>query len=74
MTTDLTTPALLGQISVNGSSPAALLIDGIHRLYRAWRDGVPRLPAHLLTVEKTRHIQRDRLLGPRGSGATPPSA
>jgi hypothetical protein len=65
---------LLGQISVNGSRPAALLIDGVHRLYHAWREGVPRLPAYLLTAEETRRIPHDKLLGPGGNSITPPLA
>jgi hypothetical protein len=59
---------------VNGSPPAALLIDGVHRLYHAWREGVPRLPAYLLTVEETLRIRHDKLLGPGGTSITPPLA
>ena len=70
MTTDLTKPVLLGQVSVNGGPAAALLIDGTHRLYRAWREHIPRLPAYLLTAEETRRIQHDAFLGPT---TTPPS-
>lgn len=74
MTTNLTTPVILAQISINGSPPAPLLIDGIHRLYHAWHDGMPRLPAHLLSVEETRRIQHDVLLGPGRTRITPPHA
>jgi hypothetical protein len=74
LSTDLTRPVLLGRISVNGSPPAALLIDGVHRLYHAWREGVPRLPAYLLTAEETLRIRRDKLLGPGGISITPPLA
>jgi hypothetical protein len=74
MRTDLTRPVLLGRISVNGSPPAALLIDGVHRLYHAWREGVPRLPAYLLTAEETLRIRHDKLLGPGGISITPPLA
>ena len=35
-----------------------------HRLYRAWREGVPQLPAYLLTVAESRLVQEDRRLGP----------
>jgi hypothetical protein len=72
--TDLTRPVLLGRVSVNGSPPAALLIDGVHRLYRAWREGAPRLPAYLLTAEETRRVQHDKLLGPGGASIIPPLA
>lgn len=74
MSTDLGKPVLLGQLSVNGAPPAALLIDGVHRLYRAWRDGVPHLPAYLLTAAETRAIQHNTLLGPNGTSITPPPA
>ncbi|GAA3943220.1 hypothetical protein [Actinoplanes auranticolor] len=74
MRTDLTKPVLVGRVRVAGIPPAALLIDGMHRLYHAWRKGVPRLPAYVLTAEETRRIQHDKLLGPAGSGIIPPSA
>ncbi|SIM49365.1 hypothetical protein [Micromonospora cremea] len=73
MTTDLTKPLIVAQISVNGASPGPLLIDGTHRLYRAWREHVPRLPAHLLTVQETCQIRDDLLLGPHGTSSTSPS-
>ncbi|MFD6568594.1 hypothetical protein [Micromonospora profundi] len=72
MTTDLTQPLIVAQISVNQAPPGPLLIDGTHRLYRAWREHVPRLPAYVLTVEETRQIQDDRLLGPNGTSTIPP--
>lgn len=74
MSTDLTRPVILGQVSVNGSPPAALLIDGVHRLYRAWREAVPRLPAYLLTAEETLQIRHDKLLGPGATSIVPPLA
>jgi hypothetical protein len=74
MSTDLTRPVLLGQVGVDGGPPAALLIDGVHRLYHAWRDDVPRLPAYLLTAEETRHIRHDTLLGPGGTSIVAPPA
>jgi hypothetical protein len=73
MTTDLTKPVIVAQLDISGNPPAALLIDGTHRLYRAWRDGVPRLPAYLLTIEETRQIQDNALLGPSGTSVVPPS-
>ncbi len=74
MRTDLTKPVLLGRIRVGAHPPAALLIDGVHRLYRAWREGVPHLPAYQLTTEETGAIQHDTLLGPGGTSLIPPSA
>lgn len=72
MTTDLTRPVILGQLSINGIPPAALLIDGVHRLYRAWREAVPQLPAYLLTAEETLQIRHDKLLGPGRTTIVPP--
>jgi hypothetical protein len=74
MSTDLTKPVLLGRIRIGNIPPAALLIDGVHRLYHAWRKGVPHLPAYLLTVEETRAVQHGKLLGPGGTSIIPPSA
>jgi hypothetical protein len=74
MSTDLTNPVLLGLVRVGDKPPAGLLIDGVHRLYHAWRTGVPRLPAYVLTAEETRAVQHDKLLGPGGTGISPPSA
>lgn len=73
MSTDLAKPVIVGQLSINGHPPAPLLIDGTHRLYRAWREGVPRLPAYLLTAEQTRQIQDNVLLGPGRTSITPRS-
>ncbi|MEU5943800.1 hypothetical protein ABZ807_32655 [Micromonospora sp. NPDC047548] len=72
MATDLTKPLILCHLSINGHPPAPLLIDGTHRLYRAWREGVPRLPAYLLTAEETRQIQDTVLLGPGRTSITSP--
>ncbi|MBQ1011079.1 hypothetical protein KBX53_08975 [Micromonospora sp. M51] len=72
MTTDVAEPLIVAQISVNEQPPATLLIDGTHRLYRAWREHIPRLPAYVLTVEETRQVQDDLLLGPGGTSAIPP--
>lgn len=72
MTTDLTNPVLLAQVAIEGHPPAPLLIDGTHRLYRAWRDGVARLPAHVLTAAEIRQIQHDVRLGPGPTRLTPP--
>jgi hypothetical protein len=72
MSTDLTEPVLLGRIRINASPPAALLIDGVHRLYRAWREGVPQLPAYVLTTAETLQIRHDKLLGSDGTSLTEP--
>ncbi|SDT13254.1 hypothetical protein [Actinoplanes derwentensis] len=74
MSTDLTNPVLLGMVRIGDQSPAALLIDGVHRLYHAWRKGIPQLPAYLLTVEETRAVQHDKLLGPGGTSLIRPDS
>jgi hypothetical protein len=72
MSTDLTKPVIVARVDIGGQPPTRLLIDGAHRLYRAWRESVPRLPAYLLTVEETRQIQDDVLLGPGRTVIAPP--
>ena len=59
--------------TVNLIGPARVLIDGTHRLYRAWRERLPRLPAYLLTPAETRQIQNNALLGPGRAFTTPPT-
>jgi hypothetical protein len=67
MGTDLTKPVLVATLEAGGE-PTRLLIDGVHRLYRAWREGVASLPAYVLTVAETQQIKRDRIIG---GGTTP---
>lgn len=62
MGTDLTKPVLVATLEVGGQ-PAPLFIDGVHRLYRAWREGVASLPAYVLTVAETQQIKHDRMIG-----------
>jgi hypothetical protein len=64
MSTDLAKPVIVAHLLIDGMEPSPLLIDGTHRLYRAWREGVPQLPAYLLTVAESRQAQQDRRLGP----------
>jgi hypothetical protein len=72
MTTDLAKPVIVATVAFSGQTPAPLLIDGTHRLYRAWRDGIAQLPAYVLTADETRQVQRDALLGPGRTRITPP--
>jgi hypothetical protein len=72
MSTDLATPVIVAQLPIPGQPPGPLLIDGTHRLYRAWREGVPQLPAHVLTVAETRQVRRDVRLGPDRTRLNPP--
>lgn len=73
MTTDLTKPLIVAQLIITGHPPSPLLIDGIHRLHRAWREHVPQLPAYLLTAEESRQIQDNTLLGPGRASIAPPT-
>jgi hypothetical protein len=60
--TDLTKPVLVATLEVDGE-PAPLLIDGVHRLYRAWHEDLASLPAYLLTIAETQQISHNRILG-----------
>jgi len=62
MATDLTKPVIVASLEVDGE-PTALFIDGVHRLYRAWRESVASLPAYVLTVAETQQIKHNRIIG-----------
>jgi hypothetical protein len=64
MGTDLTKPVLVATLQASGE-PAPLFIDGIHRLYRAWRENAASLPAHVLTAAETQQITHNRTIGSR---------
>ncbi|WP_144118359.1 hypothetical protein [Catellatospora sichuanensis] len=72
MSTDLANPVIVATLPIPGQPPGPLLIDGTHRLYRAWREGVAQLPAHVLTVAETRQVRRDARLGPDRTRLNPP--
>jgi hypothetical protein len=59
MTTDLARPVILATLRTR-PGPAALLIDGIHRLYKASATGTAELPACLLTQAETLAIRDPR--------------
>lgn len=60
MTTDLTEPVIVATMRSDDTSQVApLLIDGTHRLYRAYKEGIDTLPAHLLNVEETLMIREE---------------
>lgn len=60
MTTDLTNPLIVATLHLPGSGDSALLVDGTHRLYRAFREGVPELPAYVLDVSESLAIRLDQ--------------
>jgi len=60
MTTDLTQPLIVATLHLPGSGNSALLIDGTHRLYRAFREDVAELPAYVLNVAESLAIRLDQ--------------
>jgi hypothetical protein len=60
MTTDLTNPLIVATLHLPGSGNSALLIDGTHRLYRAYREHVAELPAYVLDVDESLAIRLDQ--------------
>lgn len=60
MTTDLTQPLIVATLHLPGSGDSALLIDGTHRLYRAYREHVPELRAYVLNVSESLKVRLDR--------------
>lgn len=60
MTTDLTRPLIVATLHLPGSGNRSLLIDGTHRLYRAYREDVMELPAHVLDVAESLEIRLDQ--------------
>jgi hypothetical protein len=59
MTTDVTEPVIVATLHSRGIGEAPLLIDGTHRLYRAYQAGLPHLPAFVLDVEESLAIRDD---------------
>lgn len=56
MGTDLSQPVIIATLTPAGQPPAALLIDGTHRLYKAHALGVAELPCWVLTAAETEAI------------------
>lgn len=56
MRTDLDQPVIIATLEFD-SGPARLLIDGVHRMYRAAAEGRQTLPSHVLTVAETATIR-----------------
>ena len=57
MTTDLSQPLIIATLPVTGDEPAALLIDGTHRLFKGHATGAAELPAYVLTEAETLAIR-----------------
>lgn len=58
MQTDLDKPVIIGTMQFDGN-PALLLIDGVHRMFRAMIEGRSTLPAYTLSIAETGTV-RDR--------------
>ncbi|MFE5214058.1 MULTISPECIES: hypothetical protein [unclassified Streptomyces] len=56
MQTDLDKPVIIATMEFDGRA-AVLLIDGLHRMYRAMVEARVTLPAHTLTVAETASIR-----------------
>jgi hypothetical protein len=54
--TDLDEPVIIATLEFD-HGPAILLIDGIHRMYRAMTEGRATLPAYTLTTAETTRIR-----------------
>jgi hypothetical protein len=59
---DLARPVLLADLAKTGD-PAHMLIDGYHRVRRAYAEGLVALRAHMLTREESAQIRRTRRFG-----------
>jgi hypothetical protein len=57
MTTDLSMPVVVATLRGQDGRESPLLIDGCHRLYRAYAEGVPQLPAYLLDYDESMAIR-----------------
>lgn len=62
MATDLTAPVLVATMQNKRGEPFPLLIDGLHRVYRAHVEQIAQLPAHVLTAQETGAIREDGLV------------
>jgi hypothetical protein len=51
---DTTRPVLIALVALSGEKPGAMMIDGLHRLYKAAWQGQPQLEAYVLAPEEER--------------------
>ena len=63
MTTDLREPLLVATLRTSEHQQFPLLIDGTHRLYRAYVEHVAELPTYVLTAEESLAIREDGFIG-----------
>lgn len=62
MRTDLSDPLLVATLRNHEGKEFPLLIDGMHRLFRAYTDQVTELPAYVLDAQESLAIRADTLL------------
>jgi hypothetical protein len=65
MSTDLDQPVIIATLAPAGQRPAPLLVDGMHRLYKAQALGVAELPSWVLTAAETEAIRQPSRPRPR---------
>jgi hypothetical protein len=63
---DLTVPVIVGDLRLkdDGGEPGYMLIDGTHRLRRAYLEGRETLDAYVLTLAETKKIRSSAQYGP----------
>jgi hypothetical protein len=71
LTTDLAQPVIIATLLPAGQPPAPLLIDGAHRLYRGYAEGVAELPCQVLTAAETMAIRQPSRPRPARPRAVP---
>lgn len=59
MTTDLEDPVIVATLTSSEGERFPLVIDGTHRIYRAYVEGVSTLPALVLDETESLHIRDD---------------
>jgi hypothetical protein len=59
MTTDLKDPVIVATLTSSEGERFPLVIDGTHRIYRAYMEGVPTLPALVLDAAESMSIRDD---------------
>jgi hypothetical protein len=69
--TDLAQPVIIATLTPAGQRPAPLLVDGMHRLYKAHALGVAELPSWVLTAAETLAIRCPSRPRPARPPATP---
>lgn len=63
MTTDLDEPLLVATLRSKEGQEYPLLIDGTHRLYRAFAEHRAELPAYVLSADESLVIREDGFIG-----------